>query len=354
MFRRLLMMLLAFSSSAFALESKNILTLNPEVQRGDIYQPQGFWPLLGVGMGITDSNHKIRTGGMPMHLKVLGSYYFEGYPIVGDVGLGFHNHFLTQNGSDADNIQSLYTELAGRYQIADRLQIGVVWNTLVDNPDRYQSNTNNLASFIGMQVLKEWPWQNKYVMRAGGRIMTDVGISGASINTILAELEVSFGSPGVVAQVRPVPEEPAKVVVAPHLARQAMRTIRIEPGPVNFETDSTRLNAGSQQYLRRLARALAANRDLFDHVQVIGHTDQRGTDKYNDQLSRRRAETIANSLVSAGLSKAQVTSVAKGKKELLTQSMAPSALERNRRVELRFEGVKNQIALKNLIDSISR
>jgi outer membrane protein OmpA-like peptidoglycan-associated protein len=205
--------------------------------------------------------------------------------------------------------------------------------------------------------LKEFTWNEQYLVRAGGRATTDVGISGGTINTIMAELEVSFGSPEKVADVAPIQiqkEERVETTTAPHLARRAMQTIQIQPGPVNFESDSTHLVQGSELYLRRLAHVLADNRHLFDRVEVIGHADQRGTDRYNDKLSLRRAETILNSLVAAGVSKSQVYSTSKGKRDLLSRSLEPVALARNRRVELRFEGVKNQLVLKNLIESISR
>ncbi|NJL25719.1 MAG: hypothetical protein HC902_11455 [Calothrix sp. SM1_5_4] len=134
--------------------------------------------MLGVGLGLTDDGNSARTGGVPTHVKVLGTYYFETTPWVADAGIGLHNEFLTQKGRGSDTIQSLYTELAARYQFTNRWQLGAIWNTLVDNPDRYRSNTNNLASFVGVQVLKEFTWGEQYLVRAGGRATTDVGISG--------------------------------------------------------------------------------------------------------------------------------------------------------------------------------
>jgi outer membrane protein OmpA-like peptidoglycan-associated protein len=346
--RRLcLVSLLAGSFSLWAAEG-NVLRLSPDVQQGDIYQPRGFWPLLGVGMGAMDSNTHIRSGGVPTHVKVLGSYYFQDAPWVADAGLGLHSEFLTQDGAGSDTIQSLYTELAARYQMTNRWQLGAIWNTLVDNPDRYRSNTDNLASFAGVQVMKEFTWNDKYLVRAGGRAMTDIGISHGTLNTLMGELEVSFGPDRQVAQAEPVQTAPA----APHLARHAMQSFSLEPGPVRFESDSTKIVSTSKLYLRHLARALAANHQLFDTVEVVGHADQRGTDVYNRQLSRRRALAISDSLVSAGVNRAQIHIEAKGKSELLTHSMAPLALARNRRVELKFVGVTNQAALKNVLDSV--
>lgn len=346
MISRIFVAMMVLVSVAVSATETNVLSLKPEVQRGDLRKPEGFWPLIGVGMGFMDSNDRIRTGGVPTHLKLIGSYYFDQNPWVADAGIGLHNQFLTQNGSGSDNIQSLYTELAARYKLADRWQLGALWNTLVDNPDRYRSNTENLASFIGVQVLKEFTYQDKYLLRAGARAMTDVGISGETIDTVMAELQISFGP-----EAQPIVEhvEP----IAPHLARQAVMSVDLsEAGPVNFETDSTRLVAPSQKYLKRLARALADNRHLFDRLEVVGHADQRGPDSYNQKLSIRRAQAISNSLIAAGVSKSQVKPSGRGEADLLSRAMTPTALLKNRRVQIDFEGVKNHAALKNVIDSV--
>ncbi|HMN68656.1 MAG TPA: OmpA family protein [Bdellovibrionales bacterium] len=352
--QRVLISIFAFCAlNAFANEN-NVLSLKPEIQRGDLSQPQGLWPFLGGALGAMDSNDSIRTGGVPTHMKILGSYYFETAPWVADAGIGIHNQFLTQNGRDSDTIQSLYTELAGRYELSNRWQLGALWSTLVDNPDRYRSNTDNLASFIGVQVLKEFNWDDTYLVRAGGRAMTDVGISGETIDTVMAEIQVSFGPKSSPAPEVIRVEEPAPQPIAPHLAARAVQTFEIDPRDVNFDTDSTKLVRSSQPYMRRLARALADNRHLFDKVEIVGHADQRGTDSYNDRLSERRAQTIANSFIASGVSRSQIITDAKGKRDLLSRSMAPAALQRNRRVQLEFHGVKNQEALKNIIDAVQR
>ncbi len=344
---------LIFSMSVFAAETSNMLAFKPEVQRGDIYKPEGLWPLLGVGLGTMDHNSTTRTGGLPTQIKVLGSYYFDTIPWVADLGLGLHNEFLTQKGGGSDTIQSLYTELAGRYQFSNRWQLGAIWNTLVDNPDRYASNTNNLASFIGAQAFKEFAWKDEYLVRLGGRAMTSMGLSGGSVNTVMAELEVSFGpghgGSGLVEEKPAITPQP--VAVAAHLDTQAMRTYDLDPRLVHFDTNSTKLVKTSERYFKRLARALADNHQLFDRVEVVGHADQRGAFPYNDKLSKRRAQAVSQQLVKAGVKSSQLIIEGKGKRALLTQSMKPAALLRNRRVQLQFQGVKNEAALQNIIDA---
>jgi len=350
--RSLVLIILFAGVSVEALEGENVLKLDPEVQRGDLRNPQGLWPLVGAGLGVMDHNDKIRTGGTLTHVKLVGSYYFDNQPWVADAGIGLHNEFLSQGGTGSDTIQSLYTELAGRYKFSNKWQLGAIWNTLVDNPDRYKSNTNNLASFLGVQAMKEFVWNENYLVRAGGRVMTDVGIGGEMVDGVMAELQVSFGpGSGPVAEVPP----PAPAPVAPHLAKQAIQTFDFDdPGPVHFETDSTKLVPSSQAYLRRLARALGDNRHLFDRVAVIGHADQRGTDTYNLKLSRRRAQTIRNTLTVAGLNVGQIHAEGRGESELLSRSMTSVMLQKNRRVQLEFHGVKNNQALKNVVESVPR
>lgn len=354
MFRSILNLVLTMglfgAIAAFAAEGESRLSFDRDVQRGDIHNPQGLWPLIGVGLGVMDSNEQIRTGGVTNHVKVLGSYYFDDTPWIADAGIGLHNEFLTQKGRGSDSIQSLHMEFAARYKLSNKWQLGAIWNTLVDNPDRYSSNTNNLASFIGLQAMKEFVWSDQYLVRAGGRVMTDVGIGRETVDTVMAEIQVSFGNsrPAPVVEEKPQP-------VAPHLASRAVQTYVFEdPGPVHFETDSTKLTSSSQTYFRRLARALADNRHLFDRIQVIGHADQRGTDAYNRKLSTRRAQTISNTLATAGLNVGQLRAQGRGESELVSRAMTPMALQKNRRVQLEFHGVKNHQALKNVVDSIPR
>ncbi len=345
--KSILALAIIFSASlAYALDG-SFLTLKPELQRGDIHNPQGFWPLVGFGVGAMDHNTSIRTGGIPTHIKALGSYYFEQAPVVADVGLGLHNEFLTQGGEGADIVQSFYSEVAGRYRLTNRWQLGAIWSTLVDNPDRYRSNTDNLASFTGLQVLKEFTWDETYMVRAGGRAMTDVGISGETIDTVMAEIEVSFG-PSKSMVVESAPDR----ALAPHLVTRAVKSWPLDPRNVNFKTDSIAMINNSKPYLRRLSRALAANQQLFDRVEIIGHADQRGPELYNDQLSVRRAHVIAQSLISAGLASSQVVAVGRGESDPLASGITDSALLKNRRVELKFHGVKNPHALQNIIDSL--
>ncbi len=50
-------------------------------------------------------------------------------------------------------------------------------------------------------------------------------------------------------------------------------------------------------------------------IRVVGHTDAIGSDKYNDALSLRRANSVRNWLINNGVSANQVTAEGRGKRE---------------------------------------
>ena len=69
-------------------------------------------------------------------------------------------------------------------------------------------------------------------------------------------------------------------------------------------------------------------------ITVIGHTDRVGTNEANDVLSLRRAETVRNILLAAGLKAVRIESAGRGMREPLVPTADQVAEARNRRVEI--------------------
>jgi outer membrane protein OmpA-like peptidoglycan-associated protein len=65
---------------------------------------------------------------------------------------------------------------------------------------------------------------------------------------------------------------------------------------------------------------------------VEGHTDGKGTAKYNDELSTRRAQAVAEFLATQGVAATRLEAQGKGFAELLNKDR-PDAAE-NRRVRI--------------------
>ena len=71
-------------------------------------------------------------------------------------------------------------------------------------------------------------------------------------------------------------------------------------------------------------------------VIVIGNTDTVGSLESNDALSLRRAQTIRDRLIKAGVPGEQIVAIGRGKRDLLIPTADEVAEPRNRRVEVKI------------------
>ncbi len=101
-----------------------------------------------------------------------------------------------------------------------------------------------------------------------------------------------------------------------------------------FDFNSYRLLSRSFDQLDELVRVMQRNRDT--HVEVSGHTDDVGSDNYNQRLSMRRAESVAAYLISRGISRGRIITRGFGKTMPLVEGETDEIREANRRVEIRF------------------
>ena len=62
---------------------------------------------------------------------------------------------------------------------------------------------------------------------------------------------------------------------------------------INFEFDSTKVVQASESSVDVLAKALMENSLREKSVTIVGHSDNRGSDSYNEKLSQQRAKSIA-------------------------------------------------------------
>ncbi len=102
--------------------------------------------------------------------------------------------------------------------------------------------------------------------------------------------------------------------------------------PVEFELDSYELREKGRAYLDSLADLIVEFPDI--QLQIVGHTDDLGTDEYNDNLSLRRARSVYNHLVEGGVDASSLTYEGLGAREPLTSNKREEGKRRNRRVEL--------------------
>ena len=99
-----------------------------------------------------------------------------------------------------------------------------------------------------------------------------------------------------------------------------------------FDVDDHSLTVESKQLLDQLFVDLEKHSDYA--IQIIGHTDQDGSDDYNEQLAQKRTTTVEDYLVSVGFPMQRLAVDWKGESELLFSDDSSSSKQQNRRVEI--------------------
>ena len=99
-----------------------------------------------------------------------------------------------------------------------------------------------------------------------------------------------------------------------------------------FDFDSAGLRTEARENLSTLAESLQdyANTELM----IVGHTDSRGADDYNYDLSLRRANSAAGHLVTQGVPRDRMTILGKGETEPVASNDTDAGRQQNRRVEV--------------------
>jgi len=105
---------------------------------------------------------------------------------------------------------------------------------------------------------------------------------------------------------------------------------------VLFRTDSAQLRPGALEKLRPLAGYLRANPGV--RVAIIGHTDSRGTDAHNQDLSERRAQSVRDAFDGMGVTRARFRVEGHGESEPVATNATAAGMRLNRRVEVTLLG----------------
>ena len=99
---------------------------------------------------------------------------------------------------------------------------------------------------------------------------------------------------------------------------------------IHFEYDSSMISTEDRTQLSRDSELLKEDASL--QVEVEGHCDRRGTNEYNFALGEQRARSVADLLVSFGVSKNQISIISYGEELPIDPADSEPAYAQNRRV----------------------
>lgn len=104
------------------------------------------------------------------------------------------------------------------------------------------------------------------------------------------------------------------------------------PQDVLFAVDSATLRPDLTNDIRTVASSLLRYPDT--RIEVVGHTDNTGAAAYNQDLSQRRAVSVADVLRSSGVPGGRISAYGRGEDVPIATNLSPGGQAQNRRVEI--------------------
>ncbi len=120
-------------------------------------------------------------------------------------------------------------------------------------------------------------------------------------------------------------------------ARQTDEGLMLTLGDVSFEFGASALTGSARINLQEVVSFLQEYKD--SPLRIEGHTDSKGGEAYNQQLSEKRAQSVADSLVKDGIDQTRITVVGLGEAYPVANNTTEKGRSDNRRVNIILVGV---------------
>lgn len=103
-----------------------------------------------------------------------------------------------------------------------------------------------------------------------------------------------------------------------------------------FDSDKFDLKTQSKDILERIVKLMKDYPTL--KVEISGHTDNVGSDEYNQRLSASRAKSVVDYLIGLGVMKDRLSFIGYGETKPFTSNDTPEGKQKNRRIEFKILG----------------
>ena len=121
-------------------------------------------------------------------------------------------------------------------------------------------------------------------------------------------------------------DTPQVVIVTENEKKEVMQIIY-------FDFDNSKLSAVSKN---TLSNFLDKNKKKLSRYIIFGHTDTKGSSKYNMKLSIKRAESVKKALLDYGITPDDISILGKGENELAIDTPDDTKHPANRRAEVKI------------------
>jgi outer membrane protein OmpA-like peptidoglycan-associated protein len=248
-----------------------------------------------------------------------------------------------------------FVEFYPHFRPSPQLQLGPIAHVAFAPYRLYLPGEDNKPQTIFAGAMAAYALgQDENFFRLGAEYLFDINIETRSLQMIMLTLDFGFSMKDrftkVVEKRRTEQrKEVIEKVVEKPVERKVVTkqiTLVFDQQAINFVTAKAELIPSSQQKLERLARFLKDNRALWSRVIIEGHTDRRGELQYNMKLSMDRAIAVSQALMAHGVDRSVISWQGFGPTQPIDPQDNEIAWARNRRVEIKFDGVADEVALR--------
>ena len=187
--------------------------------------------------------------------------------------------------------------------------------TRIQDPN-YRTQTGVAAGVVGGAILGSMLSDNKSAGAIRGAAVGGLigGLIGNSLDQQAADMRARLGNPNVT------------------VTNMGSYLLVNLPDDVLFATDSATPRPALANEIRSIAANLVTYPD--SKIEVVGHTDNVGSQAYNQDLSERRAYSVANILIGAGVPASRISSYGRGMSQPVASNATEAGRAQNRRVEI--------------------
>ncbi len=215
--------------------------------------------------------------------------------------------------------------------VIDELEVSSFAAAVDDSAARVGALASAMATFPGLRSAEATLSDTELRVSA---VADDAAAAAATEAAVAATGTGSFAGQSDIVIAEPEdPAEPEPTIAEETSALQeALVVLHAEIGDnVRFETGSAQLVPEARATLDKVAVAMA--RYQRPVLEVGGHTDNRGADTLNLELSQARAASVVAYLVSVGVEPSRLVGVGFGEIRPVADNDTPEGRELNRRVE---------------------
>lgn len=275
----------------------------------------------------------------------LGAALSIGRALTESVNVEFHAFGYQMDGINetdywglgADALRVFYRD----QRISPYLLGGLGWNK---SNRAFGTDGEDLYANVAVGLLTDLGQNGPIALRTELRYRLDTEKTNGDYRDLILNVgfQLPFGSPYAqpepMAAAAPPPPPPPPPAPVPAPAPEP------EPAPVpeiislegvTFAFNSAQIVADEQGTLEEAVATLKRNPEL--EVEVAGHTDSVGNPRYNQGLSERRALSVMEFLVDAGIDPDRLTARGYGQLEPVATNQTEEGRAMNRRVELRIK-----------------